>query len=428
MRNRMMAPLAALLVGSMLLAVPGPVRGAVEPEIPGTPFTGTTTSGVVGGEIFDFVYSLSVEAGTVLLASVRGEAGAELGLYIFGVEATSIITSEPLAISAKPGADQTVSIQFFRGTTIYLNVNGRNTDRPYAFQLIVSRVIDRTPPIFVSPQAPKVARALSVCVRFDAVDQISGVQSVAVYETGLRDEIDWQPYVGAGSYCQELGVDEGERLISIAAENSIGLTTHLNLGLVMIDNTPPVVRLGSPPAGVLLKPRGQITWRASEVIRTTGKRKDTVVVTTQGGVAIPGTTTLSADKKTIAWRPIDAVAAGTLFVATLGGITDRAGNLSPFIEPHVVVRKSATKLSLSVASASSKRAQLLVAASSNLVGETIQLQVRLGRVWTNVKSVQLSGRSTPVAIGLRGAREVRAVWAGSELLGGSASPARVVAP
>ena len=428
MRNRMTVPFAALLVVSMLLAAPGSVRGAVEGEIPGTPFTGTTMSGAIGGETVDSVYSLSVETGTVLLATLRGEAGAELGLYIFGADATSIITSEPLGASAKPGADQTVSIQFFRGTTIFLNVNGRNTDRPYAFQLIVSRVIDRTPPIFISPQAPKVARAQSVCVKFDAVDQISGVQSVAVYETGLRDEIKWQPYIGAGSYCQELGLGEGDRLISIAAENSIGLTTHLNLGLVMIDNTPPSVGLGSPSAGVLLKPRGRITWWASEVIRTTGKLKDAVVVTTQGGVAISGTTTLSADKKTIAWQPLNAIAAGTLFVATLGGVTDRAGNFSPFIEPHIVVRKSATTLSVSVVSASSKRAQLLVAASSNLVGETVQLQVRLGRVWTTVKSVQLSGRSTPVAIGLRGAREVRAVWAGSELLGGSASSARVVAP
>jgi hypothetical protein len=415
--------LLALALAALCLA-PVPARGAVAGDIPGTPFEGTAISGTVGGELFDIVYSLNIESGTVLLVTLRGEAGAELGLYAFANDATSVYTDLPLAQSAKPGDEQTISLQFFRETVIYLNVNGRNIDRPYGFQLIVSRVIDKSPPIILAATVPRAARDQNICVQIEAADRISGVQSVAVYESTNRSDLQWHAYDGLKKYCADLDLTEGSHSISIAVRNTIGLERHLVAGTVIIDNTIPVVRIRVPRSGVLLDSRGLLTWGASEAIRAVGKVNRLVVVTSQQGEVVPGATTISSDKRTISWRPLRNIPAGSLLIATLGTVTDQAGNLSTFIEPHIVTRKLATSVSLSIASVGLKRARLVIRVSSNLLGETIDVQALKGQGWVSIKTIQASARAVRCSIPLAGVRSLRAVWAGSEMLFESTSASR----
>jgi len=415
--------LLALALAALCLA-PVPARGAVAGDIPGIPFEGTAVSGTVGGELFDVVYSLKIEAGTVLLATLRGEAGAELGLYAFASDAISVYSDQPLAESAKPGDEQTISLQFFRATTIYLNVNGRNVDRPYSFQLIVSRVVDKTPPIILEAKASAIARDESVCVKIGAADRISGVQSVAIYDSNSRIDLQWQPYTGNKRYCADLAITEGSHSISIGVRNDIGLERHLVVRDVVIDNTPPVITLGDPRTGVMLSPRGKITWRASERIRATRRLDQLVVVTSQQGRVFAGITTISTDKKTISWRPIRTIPPGTLLVATLGTISDRAGNVSRFVEPHIVMRKVSTTVNVKVGNTSATRAQVVVTVSSNLVGETIEIQALVGRGWERIKLILASAREVRSSILLEGARSLRAVWVGNEILFESTSPSR----
>ncbi len=427
MQIRSMQPLRLRLLAlaiAVLCLAPVPARGAVAGDIPGTPFEGTAVSGTVGGELYDAVYSLKIEAGTVLLATLRGEAGAELGLYAFAGDATSVYTDPPLAESAKPGDEQTISLQFFRETEIYLNVNGRNSDRPYGFQLIVSRVIDKSPPIILAATAPRAARDQNICVQIEAADRISGVQSVAVYESASRNDLQWHAYVGIKKYCADLDLTEGSHSISIAVRNTIGLERHLVVRNVLIDNTTPVLRIGDPRSGVLLSARGVITWRASEAIRSIGKVNKLVVVTSQQGEVVPGATTISSDKRTISWRPLRNIPAGSLLIATLGTVSDQAGNLSAFIEPHIVTRKLATSVSLSIASVGLKRAQLVIRVSSNLLGETIDIQALKGQGWVSIKTIQASSRAVRCSVPLAGVRSLRAVWAGSEMLFESTSASR----
>ena len=415
--------LLALALAALCLA-PVPARGAVAGDIPGTPFEGTAISGTVGGELIDVVYSLNIESGTVLLVTLRGEAGAELGLYAFASDAASVYTDLPLAQSAKPGDEQSISLQFFRETVIYLNVNGRNIDRPYGFQLIVSRVIDKTPPIVITSKVPRAAPDQHICAQIEAADRISGVQSVAVYESTNRRDLQWHAYDGVKRYCADLDLTEGSHSISIAVRNTIGLERHHVVGNVIIDNTIPVVGIRAPRSGVLLDSRGLLTWRASEAIRAVGKVNKLVVVTSQQGEVVPGATTISSDKRTISWKPLRNIPAGSLLIATLGTVRDQAGNLSTFIEPHFVRRKLPTSVSLSIASVRLKKAQLVIGVSRNLIGETIEIQALKAQGWVSVKMVQASAGVVRSSVPVAGVRSFRAVWAGSEMLFESASPGR----
>jgi hypothetical protein len=258
----------------------------------------------------------------------------------------------------------------------------------------------------------------------EAVDRISGVQSVAVYESASRNDLQWQAYVGIKRYCSDLDLTEGSHSISIAVRNTIGLERHLVVRNVLIDNTTPVLRIGDPRSGVLLSVRGVITWRASEAIRAVGKVNKLVVVTSQQGEVVPGATTISSDKRTISWRPLRNIPAGSLLIATLGTVTDQAGNLSTFIEPHIVTRKLATSVSLSIASVGLKRARLVIRVSSNLLGETIDVQALKGQGWVSIKAIQARARAVRCSIPLAGVRSLRAVWAGSEMLFESTSASR----
>ena len=107
-----------LLAALLACATYAPVRAVANSEIPGTPLpaSGQITS-AVGGSLFDLVYAVDVPAASVLAISLRGEPGAELGLYLYGEGSTSILTALPLASSAKPGGVQSVSVRFIRAST-----------------------------------------------------------------------------------------------------------------------------------------------------------------------------------------------------------------------------------------------------------------------------------------------------------------------
>ncbi len=416
MSVRLPTVLATLLVFLLCAPVGFPVRAAESSEIPGVPLTSTSVSGFVGGSIYDEVYSLSVESGTVLLATLRGEAGAELGLYVFGREATSILIDDPIATSAAAGANQTVSVQFFRATTIYINVNGRNSDRAYAFQLTVSQVVDRSPPVITVASLPPVARAARVCVEVAAFDRISGVQSVAITRSGRADELEWQPYQGHRRYCQALALEEGLHEIDLLVRNHIGLQQRITVGGVAIDNTVPLVTLGRPTAGVLLQPRGTISWRFSEPVRTTTALRDAVVAVGQDGTPFSGVSTLSLDRTSLRWVPNQPIPIGTLLVVTLAGVRDQAGNRTTSIEPHVLMRKSTASLGIEVRSFSGPRIQFTVRGSANLIGEVLQIQARSGRTWLAVKYITLSAREQSSSIPRGDYSQIRVVWAGNELV------------
>lgn len=401
---------------TLLIAVPPMATATDNTEIPGVPLPSTLVIGEIGGPAVDLVYSLEVERGTSLLLTLRGSVGAELGLYVFGDEATSVLTDEPLASSAKPGANQSIAIQFFESTRIFININGRNLDRPYTFQLISSVVVDRTPPVVRVAAAVGVGRGSNVCARIEAFDRISGVQSVAVATEGSSATPNWRAYRGGGQYCADLALPEGKFTLEVLVRNAVGMITSVNAGVIRVDNQAPVVSLGQPLSAVMLVSSGLIAFKVNEPFWFVGPRSAGVSVMTQTGEALTGTVKFSEDRTRVRWQPRSPVPVGTVLVAMLGQIRDAAGNLTTPSEPHIVTRKQRTSLDLALVRRTNTRIVLLATGSRNLIGSTVAVEVRNGRSWVFLKSIVLTSSRTQFGVAASDFRQVRVVWQGSDLL------------
>jgi hypothetical protein len=372
--------------------------------------------GEVGGETVDLVYSLNVEQGTSLLLTLRGSEGAELGLYVFGVEATSVLSGMPLASSARPGATQSLALQFLEEAQIYININGRNVDRPYDFQLSISVIVDRTPPVITTATADRVGTGSNICASVEAFDRISGVQSVAVGVASATSVLQWRAYRGSDHYCADLALPEGRFQLRVYVRNALGMVTSVGAGEILIDNRAPVVTLGNPVSGVLLDPKGSIAFSFSEPIYFVGPRRSGISVMTQTGQTLAGTVEVSGDRQRAKWIPSEAIPVGTVVVAMLGQVRDAAGNITTPIEPHVATRKQRTILEIVLTRTTEKRAFLRATGSKNLVGSTVNVEVRSGRSWTLLRTIVITSSGVEFSVLQSSGRQVRVVWQGSELL------------
>ena len=415
--NRLIRIVLALAVTAAgAAAAPRAAQALGDSEIPGVPLVGSSIVSEVGGAFVDRVYSLDVESGTSLLLTLRGEAGAELGLYVFDDKATSVVTDSPITSSALPGADQTLSMQFFAASRIYINVNGRNEDRAYVFQLGVSVVVDRSPPVIRTAIADAIGTGRSVCARVEAFDRISGVQSVAVSKVGSALPREWRAYRGATTYCSDLDLPEGRHSLLVHARNTLQMVTTVQAGEIKIDNRAPIVTLGGPRTGVLLNPRGSLGFTFSEAIWFIGAQRSGVVVSTQTGELLRGTVEIAEDRRSVKWTPVAAVPVGTMIVGMLAQVRDAAGNITTPVEPHIVTRKQRTALSLTIERRTDRRIYLRVRGSSNLVGENVAIEVRSGRSWAPLRSLVLTSDGASFSVRRAEWRQARVLWGGSELL------------
>ena len=420
--KRLITIVLTLVLGAAGAATaPHGVKAVDGSDIPGVPMVGSSIVSEVGGAFVDRVYSLDVDSGTSLLLTLRGEAGAELGLYVFDVAATSVVTDSSIASSALPGADQTISMQFFAAARIYINVNGRNEDRAYVFQLGVSVVVDRSPPVIRTAIADTVGTGRSVCARVEAFDRISGVQSIAVSKVGSALPLEWRAYRGATTYCSDLDLPEGRHSLLVHARNTLQMVTTVQAGEIKIDNRAPIVTLGRPRSGVLLNPRGSLGFTFSEAIWFIGARKGGVVVSTQTGELLGGTVEIAADRRSVKWTPVAAVPVGTMIVGMLAQVRDAAGNITTPLEPHIVTRKQRTSLSVTAERRTARRIYLRVRGSSNLVGESVVVEVRSGRSWAPLRSLVLTSDGASFSVRRAEWRQARVLWGGSELLHVSSS-------
>ena len=412
--------LAALMM-TMVPHVQTAAFAADSSDIPGLPLPSRTLAGEVGGATVDYVYQLDVEQGTSLLLTLRGEYGAELGLYVFGEDATSVLTSTPIMSSAKPGSNQTISLLFFEAARIFINVNGRNEDRPYRFQLTSSVIVDRTAPIIKMAAADRLGTGQRICARIEAIDPVSGIQSVAISVSGSDTPLAWRAYRGLGRYCADLGLKEGRYPIEIHARNNLGMASAAYAGMIAVDNQAPTVLQRLPKSEVLLESRGTIAYRFSEPVWFVGPRSSRVIVMTQRGAMLDGTIQISPDRMRVRWVPVRAVPIGTVIVATLGQVRDEAGNVATSIDPMIVTRKHRTRLQLEVTRVGPRRVYLRIVGSTNLVGESVVLYARSGRSWVPKDSVVIAFGGTTISLPKESWSQFRVEWQGSELLNSSAA-------
>ena len=109
--GRAVALALALLVGvSGAVATPGVAAVDSSSDIPGVPLTPGILVGPLGGDIYDVVYRLDVQPGSVILASLTGSTGTDFDLYLFDGAATTVVTNQGVvAKSIGPTSTESVS-------------------------------------------------------------------------------------------------------------------------------------------------------------------------------------------------------------------------------------------------------------------------------------------------------------------------------
>lgn len=410
--------LCVIVLGIASLAQPVALQAASAPtaDIPGIPLDGTTVTSEVGGPIVDVVYELNVPAASSVLISVTGEAGAELGLYLFSSAAKSILSDQPLLVAAKPGNYQSLVAQFVRGSNIYININGRNTEKAYGFTLTVAILVDKTPPNIVFLDSPRVSSSRNFCVIVDAVDRGSRVAKVAVAGVSSQSPLDWQPYFGPGRYCFSVEAGDGPREFVVVVMNGVGLTSPSLSFKTRIDDQSPSVTAVAPARAVLLLAREAVTWEFNESVLIKGSADKAIVVIDQSGSRVAGRATIAAGGRTVTWRPSLAVPPGSILMCSVVGVVDRAGNPATLTGAAVIIRKSQTA---SVIQRVWRKGVLMKAeatVSSNLVGKLLVIQLLVDGIWIKTGTVRASARNFIFKVPQSSAQYVRLSWEGSERL------------
>ena len=257
---------------------------------------------------------------------LQGEAGSELGLYLFGGEATSVNSSSSLRSSSKPGGIQSFTFQLQPGT-YYVNVNGRNVDREYNYLLTVSLLIDSSPPFLrVSPASGKMFTADSdVVIRVNATDQLSGVDA-------LRWRVDGGAWSGWSEYSSALVTvslpeTEGLHRVEMQARNGAQLVSPTASLDVILDLTAPLATLVAPEETTVISvPRPTITYQFNESMDGEAWLRRGLLVYKFEGPAVQGTYKYDAATRRGTFRPNANLVPGGTYVVEFSGAADRAGN------------------------------------------------------------------------------------------------------
>jgi hypothetical protein len=403
------------LITLLALVWPGAVRAAGASEIPGVPLAASSVSGTVGGETVDLVYAVTLPAGSVLVASLRGAVGAELGLYLFDQVAESVLVDLPVAASAKLGASQGISAIIDAPGIYYVNVNGRNVDRAYAFTLSWSVTRDTTAPQVMSVSAPLTARASNTCLRVDARDPLSGVRSVRIADAGALEAAAWQIYRGAGNYCAAVTPGDGARTMTVQVRNGVGLLSSRVSRIVQIDDTAPQLRSTSPAqAGLLVASDQEIVWKFGERVLLGGGARASVFAYSQAGAAIPGSATLSSTGTSVRWRADAAIPLGSVVLVSLTGVTDRAGNEAGILDTLQLARKRIVSVRVVDARRRGDFARVSYQVPARLTGGELILEARLPDGWVEIGRSLIEGSTGSIRAAVGDATAIRLVWPGDD--------------
>ncbi|MFZ9768040.1 MAG: Ig-like domain-containing protein [Candidatus Limnocylindrus sp.] len=293
-------------------------------EIPGIAWPGGPLRSTAGGPVVDRVWRIELPQGRVALIRLDGASGSELGLYLFDETATSILSATPLKQSAKPGGTQRLTAVLPAGT-YYVNVNGRNTDRAYAFTLTVSLIEDPTP-AFVFAEIADGATRISdpeTSIYIGASDSLSGVDAVR-YRIDGGTWSEWRAPVANHPISFE--ATEGRHTVEAQARNGAGLISDPALDSVVLDLTAPTGTLLAPASNdVVYTARPTIRYRFSEALRPSSWSTNGLTLESLDGAVVGGSGTYSAATKTGRFTTA-ALTPGVEYVVQIGDATDLAGN------------------------------------------------------------------------------------------------------
>jgi hypothetical protein len=331
--SRVAVAVAALLVASSAATV-APARAGTDSDIPGVPLPGPVVTGLLGGDIYDHVFRLSVPPGNVILASLTGDPGTDFDLYLFDSTATSILANPPVGLVAKstgPTSTESISYPSRSGGTYYLDVSGFS-DTQGAFRLSVTIQPDTVAPT-VSLRIQGGSAYISdptVTLTIVAQDALSGVDVMQISTDGITWTA-WQPYAPTMLWTFPTG--DGPRQLWVRVRDRAGNTSAVAEAQTVLDTVPPTVVGVSPADGSVvgsLRPLVRVTFSKPMVPTwwTTGGMR---LHHAAGGPDVPGTFTYDDSTRTGAFLPGVDLVAGTIYQAEIANLYDLAGNrLTPY--------------------------------------------------------------------------------------------------
>lgn len=382
-------------------AAPAPTLAAdAVSEIPGVTWVGPSVSGTVGGAITDRVWRIQVTSARQAIINLTGASGAELGLYVFGSTATSILTATPIRQSAKAGGTQSLSVPMLPGT-YYINVNGRNIDRAYAFTLRVALVGDPTPP-FVSIDIANGRQRISdqnSTLRVTASDSLSGIDAIRTRLDGGT----WGEWLTpAATMPINFPEIEGLHSYGLQARNGAGLITTAAEDRIYLDLTAPTARLLSPADGATVSTATpKISVRFNEAMDAAAWRSGGLIVESPDGSQLAGTGTYDATTKTGTFTA-GALLPGVGYLVRLGTAKDVAGNLAE-LDPWTITYVATTKITTSTTAVTvpyGNTATVLVSTTGIEPGAELRLErlTSLGGgefYWEEITRIVATGSTQP---------------------------------
>jgi hypothetical protein len=327
--RRFSAALVAWVAALLLpVAAPGAVLAGGSSNIPGTPLPGTVVSGKLGGSIYDVVYQLTVLPGRIILVSLTGTSGTDFDLYLFDSTASTVYSNAGLvAKSTGPTSTESLSVPSPAGGTYFLDLNGASAVEG-TFRLVVQQVLDTRPPAAtITLDGGRTAtNQLTVPVEIQSAQGLSGAVVMSFSLDGIA-WTNWTPYVTHSTWTFQPG--DGPRTLWVQVESGVGQVSPAASASIVVDTVAPLaVGLQPPPSGQAVGPRPTLTIRFNEPMDPGSWSDGGMIVQAADGSLVAGAYTYVAATWTGSFVPSAPLVPGVPYVATLGTVTDVAGNLA----------------------------------------------------------------------------------------------------
>jgi hypothetical protein len=377
----------------MLLAFTRPAavaRAADDSNIPGVPLPSHVVEGLLGGPIYDHVYSLDVPASSVILLSLSGSSGSDFGLYLFDSSATTVYSTQgQVAVSAQPGPNQSLSYPTFAGGLFYIDLNGASNVEG-RFRLVVSVEPDRVPPVATVKLDGGAAATSDPTVRVTLIagDDLSVVDSMALSLDGSSWG-EWVAYTPTFLWTLEPG--DGPKELWARVRDAAGNISKPTAATILLETLDPTVVSRSPgPNEQVAGLRPTFSVRFSEPMDPATWLHQGLVVQRLNGTTIVGRYAWSAATLTGTFVPDAPLVAGASLSCSLAGLTSLAGTPLAPIGTWLV-----TPLRLHTIGLNARPAVVTSGQDTELVGHVdgpvfgaMTLQRSSGDGWTAVASIR----------------------------------------
>ena len=421
------AALAAWIAAAVLLvAGSSAALAATSADIPGIPLPGTVVSGRLGGPIYDVVYQLSVEPGRIILVSLTGPSGTDFDLYLFDSAASTVYSTVGLvAKSVGPTSTESLSVPSLTGGTYYLDLNGAS-DLEGTFHLAVQQVVDnRSPAASITLDGGRSAtNQLAVPVEIQSAPGLSGVVAMSFSLDGIG-WTNWTPYLTQSAWTFQPG--DGPRTLWVRVQNGVGLVSAAVNATINIDTVAPqAVDVEPPQGGQAVGPRPTLTIRFNEPMDPASWSSAGMIVQAADGSLVAGTYAYDSATWTGSFVPSTPLVPGVSYVATLGTVTDIAGN-----QPVPLGSWMFTDVSASLMTVSGTPSTVAVGSSARLTATltgapspaTVEILSRsAGAIdFTSIASISLANGQASLSAAPALTTTYRLSYAGTSIVGASSA-------